>query len=78
MNRREVSQRLLDRIMAAVTEALNSNAGFSSREAAGVIFGCGIGALKAEGVSRADILTEAGNCFDGTISYGALGRGGSS
>jgi hypothetical protein len=77
MNRREVTQRLMDKIMVAVAEALDANAGVSSKEAAGVIFGCGIGALKAEGVSKKDILIEAGHCFDGAIDHGKLQKGGS-
>jgi hypothetical protein len=77
MNRQEVTQKLTDRIMAAVAEALNANASISSKEAAGVIFGCGIGALKAEGVSKKDILAEAENCFDTTTTT-MISKGGSS
>jgi len=77
MNHQEVSQRLFDRIISAVGEALNANVGFSSKQAAGVILGAGVGALKVEGVSKKDLLSEVEKCFDGTINHGPLGRGGS-
>ena len=73
MNHREVAQQLMDKIMDAVSEALNENPSVSSKELAGVIFGCGVGALKAEGVSKPDILIETEKCFDRT---GLFGRGG--
>jgi hypothetical protein len=76
MNGREVSQKLMDRIMAAAAEALSADAGVSSKEVAGMIFGCGVGALKVEGVSKKDILAEAENCFDATTTT-MISKGGS-
>jgi hypothetical protein len=76
MKRHEIMQRLSGKIMAAVTEALNAE-DLSSKDVAGAILGFGVGALKAEGLSKKDILTEIEGCFDETINYGPLGRGGS-
>jgi hypothetical protein len=70
MTNQEIMQRLADEIMAAAAKALNAGAP-SSKDVAAAIFGIGVGALKVEGVSKKDILTEVEKCFDDAINYGS-------
>lgn len=74
MTRQEIMQRLADKIMAAAIEALNAG-DISSRDVATAVFGFGIGALKAEGVSKKDILIQTEENFDATTTM-APSKGG--
>ena len=78
MNRQQIMQRFLDTITTAAVEVLNADATFSSKEVAGALLGAAVGALKAEGISKKELLTEIERCFESAINYGRAPKGGSS
>ncbi len=78
MNRQQIMQRFLDTITRAAVEALDADATLSSKEVAGALLGAAVGALKAEGISTKELLTEIEKSFDGAIDYGRMPKGGPS